>query len=394
MEYFYFEQEPSLCRASFAITHLGQLQSSENSLWLDANSFYQQPTYQEAALGELIAKRELRAVNRAHPRWRELCQQQKPQPPFTVNLLACGDVGSTLLIGLKLLARNTIRKIGIYDINPALCQRWEFELNQICAPSAELTSPVVSIITKDQLFDCDIFVFCATAGVPALNDKSDVRLAQYQNNAAIIKEYALLAREKHFQGLFAVVSDPVDLLCQTVLLESNKDPNGNFDGLGLFPEQIEGYGLGVMHARARYYAAKDPTLVSYLDEGRAYGPHGQGLIIANSVANYNDEKSKRLTELALTANIKAREYGFKPYVAPALSSGALSLLATLRGEWHYSSTYLGGIFMGARNRRCSAGLEIEALPLPQQLKQRIEETTEILKSLNNSIIGLSSDTGR
>ena len=153
MEYFYFEQEPSLCRASFAITHLGQLQSSENSLWLDANSFYQQPTYQEAALGELIAKRELRAVNRAHPRWRELCQQQKPQPPFTVNLLACGDVGSTLLIGLKLLAQNTIRKIGIYDINPALCQRWEFELNQICAPSAELTSPVVSIITKDQLFD-------------------------------------------------------------------------------------------------------------------------------------------------------------------------------------------------------------------------------------------------
>ena len=57
MEYFYFEQEPSLCRASFAITHLGQLQSSENSLWLDANSFYQQPTYQEAALGELIAKK-------------------------------------------------------------------------------------------------------------------------------------------------------------------------------------------------------------------------------------------------------------------------------------------------------------------------------------------------
>ena len=50
-----------------------------------------------------------------------------------------------------------------------------------------------------------------------------------------------------------------------------------------------------------------------IDEGRAYGPYGQGLIIANSVANYNDEKSKRLTELALTANIKAREYGFKPY---------------------------------------------------------------------------------
>ena len=30
----------------------------------------------------------------------------------------------------------------------------------------------------------------------------------------------------------------------------------------------------------------------------------------------------------------ARALGYKPYVAPALSSGALSLLACLRGEWH------------------------------------------------------------
>ena len=112
--------------------------------------------------------------------------------------------------------------------------------------------PQVQIISKEQLFACDVFIFCATAGVPELADKSDVRLAQYQRNAAIIKEYALLARKQKFTGLFAVVSDPVDLLCQTALWESNKNSQGDFDGLGLFPEQIEGYGLGVMHARAKY----------------------------------------------------------------------------------------------------------------------------------------------
>lgn len=389
MKYLYFEQDPARCRASFAVTHLGQLNGGENSNWLDLNYLEQQSqiaAHIDRKLQPAINNRELRAINQAHPRWQELAQPQTGKPPYIVNLLACGDVGSTLLIGLKLLAGDTVSQIGIYDINPSLCQRWQFELNQISGPQGVVNMPQVQIISKEQLFACDVFIFCATAGVPELTDKSDVRLAQYQRNAAIIKEYALLARRQKFTGLFAVVSDPVDLLCQTALWESNKNSQGDFDGLGLFPEQIEGYGLGVMHARAKYYANQDPLLASYLNEGRAYGPHGNGLIIANSIANYDDAVSRQLTELAATANIKAREFGFKPYVAPALSSGALAILATLRGQWHYSSTYLGGVFMGARNRRCLAGLELETLPLPELLKQRIQATTETLISLNESIV--------
>lgn len=389
MKYFYFEQDPARCRASFAVTHLGQLNIGENSNWLDLNYLEQQgqrANHIDRKLQPAINNRELRAINQAHPRWQELAQPQTGKPPYAINLLACGDVGSTLLIGLKLLAGDTVSQIGIYDINPSLCKRWQFELNQISGPQGGVNMPQVQIITKEQLFACDVFIFCATAGVPELKDKSDVRLAQYQRNAAIIKEYALLARKQKFTGLFAVVSDPVDLLCQTALWESNRNSQGKFDGLGLFPEQIEGYGLGVMHARAKYYASQYPSLASYLNEGRAYGPHGNGLIIANSIANYDDVVSRQLTELAATANIKARELGFKPYVAPALSSGALAILATLRGQWHYSSTYLGGVFMGARNRRCLAGLELETLPLPELLKQRIQATTETLISLNESMV--------
>ena len=57
-----------------------------------------------------------------------------------------------------------------------------------------------------------------------------------------------------------------------------------------------------------------------------------------------------------------REIGFKPYVAPALSSGALSLLLTLRGEWHCGSVFLDGVYMGVKNRYTPAGVETELLP--------------------------------
>ena len=75
-----------------------------------------------------------------------------------------------------------------------------------------------------------------------------------------------------------------------------------------------------------------------------------------------------------------REIGFKPYVAPALSSGALSILLTLRGEWHCGSVFLDGIFMGVKNRCTPAGVETELLPrIPDQLFGHIQEAAEELK---------------
>lgn len=54
-----------------------------------------------------------------------------------------------------------------------------------------------------------------------------------------------------------VVSDPVDPLAKTAWLESNKDENGILDLKELRPEQVQGFGLGVMNARAAYYAKRD-----------------------------------------------------------------------------------------------------------------------------------------
>lgn len=94
--------------------------------------------------------------------------------------------------------------------------------------------------------------------------------------------------------------------------------NGILDLKGLRPEQVQGFGLGVMNARAAYYAKRDGRFSQFLTEGRSFGPHGQDLVIADSIENYNDELSKELTQLTVTANLHMRAIGFKPFIAPGI----------------------------------------------------------------------------
>lgn len=291
-----------------------------------------------------------------------------------VNLLALGDVGSTLLIGLRLLGGDVIESIGICDINDAAAQRFEMEINQIEEPVEYGKMPHVDIISLEQLFDCDVMIFCASKSVPSVGENvKDVRMAQLEANTALVGSFAQKAVETGFKGLFAVVSDPVDPLCKAALLA------------GLDSDQIQGYGLGVMNGRALYYARKDKRFGHFPEEGRAYGPHGQDLVIADSISNYNDALSRELTQLAVESNMKTRELGFKPYIAPALSSGALSILATIRGDWNYSSSYFGkenhGAFLGARNRRIKEGIQVENPILPDDLFKRIARAYSNLTEL-------------
>ena len=275
-----------------------------------------------------------------------------------------------------------IESIGICDISDQVTARWEFEENQIAYPWAYDALPEVDIVEPEDLFKCDMFIFVASKGIPPVGSGvKDVRMYQFEANSAIVAGYARQARRENFKGLFAVVSDPVDPLAKTAYLESNKNEAGEFDGLGLRPEQVQGYGLGVMNARAAYYAKRDERFTQFLTEGRAFGPHGQDLVVADSIEHYNDELSKELTELVVTANLKMRALGFKPFVAPAFSSGAISLILTLRGEWHCGSVFLGGIYMGVKNRYTPWGLETEILPLPEKLYERIVLAQDNLKAI-------------
>ena len=169
---------------------------------------------------------------------------------------------------------------------------------------------------------------------------------------------------------------PVDQLCRAVFLESNRDASGAFDAAGLLPEQVRGFGLGVMAARAAYHAKKDGIDFS---GGRVYGPHGADLIVANHPQNYDEALSARLTQETVTANLRVRELGFKPYIAPALSSAAVSLLRLVRGEVCCSAIPMGGAYFGCRSRTTSAGILTQREALHPALFRKIEEVQQRLE---------------
>ena len=375
-----FHRPPLSGRDTFPVTDPAQLTEREGVASLCAAPG---PEGLPRELTNAIRAGRVRAVNLAHPRFEELTAPLPRPEKVRVNLLALGDVGSTLLMGLRLMGGDVISSIGICDLREGVAQRWEFELNQIQLPGSYDVLPPVEIVSPEQLFDGDVFLFCASRFVPDTAVKTgDVRMAQYRLNRELAALYAQKARQARYRGLFCVVSDPVDPLCRAVLTESNRAPSGEMDYQGLFSNQVRGFGLGVMNARAAYYARKDPRFASFLTEGRSFGPHGEDLVIANSIRNYDDALSRQLTEQAVRANLQMRELGFKPYVAPALSSGALSLLLCLRGQWHCSSTYLDGVFMGARNRVLPTGTELERLPLPRQLQDRLQTTMDRLRAID------------
>lgn len=292
------------------------------------------------------------------------------------HILGLGDVGSVLSIGLKLLGAETIHSIGIFDLNKHQRRRYEMEINQI------IVNPqiIVDEIEESQLFDCDIFVFCASRYVPKVGEQvGDVRMIQFKDNSEIIELYAKQARNVNFKGLFFVVSDPVDLLCKSVYEASNRNSSGEWDGCGISAERIRGFGLGVMHGRSLYYARK--LGLAYEENGRVFGPHGKDLICVDDIYSYNNDDSLLLTEKVVAANLEVRNEGFKPYIAPALSSGAASIVAALSGNWHFSATSIGGTFFGAYNRQAPSGIEYEENKLDELLISRIKHSYNRLEDL-------------
>ena len=372
--FFLNKLDPKVSRRGFAIIDSSQLfQKSEDlNILKKNNTYYNLPPW----VDEKISRKKIKSINVNFPSWKdELISKPKN---WRVNVFALGDVGSTLLIGLRLLGRNI--NIGIYDRTPEKIKRWEYELNQIRIPFNEDILPPVKALQESELFDCDMFVFCASKSIaPVGKENVDIRMIQFKDNRNIIAHYGKLARDADFKGIFAVVSDPVDLLCKALYLDSNLDKNGKLDYNGLAPNQIIGYGLGVMNARACFYSERLDGFSHYIKEGSVFGPHGKGLIVADSIKNYNDEKSLLLTKKTLNANLEIRGFGYKPFVAPSLSSGALSILATISGDYFYGSSLMGEVYMGSKMKLGDSGIEVPKYNFNLKLEKRLIETYNELR---------------
>lgn len=368
---FLVRRDPLKSRGCFAVGNTAQIMEPENACAL-------LPNEAPAALPGVetfVRENGATVLNTAFARTFDHLARPQKKSGLTATLVGLGDVGGTLLIALKLLGRE-LSRIAIYDPNEALCRRYEVELNQVLPPDGA-PLPEIAICSQERLFDCDLFLFTASRGVPPVgSDVQDVRMAQFVRNREMLAGYARRAREAAFGGLFCQISDPVDQLCRAVFLESNRDASGAFDAAGLLPEQVRGFGLGVMAARAAYHAKKDGIDFS---GGRVYGPHGADLIVANHPQNYDEALSARLTQETVTANLRVRELGFKPYIAPALSSAAVSLLRLVRGEVCCSAIPIGGAYFGCRSRTTSAGILTQREALHPALFRKIEEVQQRLE---------------
>ena len=200
--------DPMLGRGSFRVTHPGQLLAGHGLEVLDASrlpSFDDGPTSAivpgaciplevDETVQQAISDSRLTAVNISRPGWEDLLKWSPRPGRKRVNILAIGDVGSTLLTGLKLLGGDVISSIGICDLSDQITDRWEFEMGQINLPWDYNAFPEVEVIPPDRLFDCDMFVFVASKGIPPVGSQvKDVRMAQFEANAGIVKHYAKIS---------------------------------------------------------------------------------------------------------------------------------------------------------------------------------------------------------
>lgn len=368
---FLVNRDPNTSRGLFAIRSLAELDEPEGM-----NLLLPPPEdTADDALTHFVRAFGASVANTAFLRWFSVLQtvRTRGETKPRVHLVGLGNVGGTTAIGLKLLGTD-LALIGVYDYDPNQCLRYEAELNQVLPARDDETLPPIQILRREELFDCDALLFTAARAVPEVGAESggDVRMMQYAANRDLLRQYANTARESGFSGLFCQISDPVDQLSRAVFLMSNQNERGEYDWNGLLPEQVRGFGLGVMHARAVYSAEKDGMDAKNL---RIYGPHGNGLIIANAPNDgYDAAQSRVLTHQAETANLAVRSYGFKPYLAPGLSSAAVSVLRALRGEWHDAAVPLGGAYFGCRARLTKQGSLQRRELLHEELAARIAES--------------------
>jgi hypothetical protein len=368
---FLVARDPLKSRGLFAIHSLAELDEPEG-----IGLLLPPPVLpEETVLSRFVATYGASVANTVFSRWFAVLSafRARVNERQRVNLVGLGNVGGTTATGLKLLGTDLL-EIGIFDYDHDKCLRYEAELNQVLSARDDEELPPIRILQEESLFDCDALLFTAACAVPEVGAESggDVRMMQYEANRDLLRDYALQARERSFTGLFCQISDPVDQLCRAVFLMSNQNECNEYDWNGLLPEQVRGFGLGVMHARAIYCAEREGIGTQQL---RVFGPHGNGLVIANAPnEGYSGALSVALTHKAETANLAVRSYGFKPYIAPGLSSAAVSVLRALRGEWHDAAVPLGGAYFGCRAKLDVCGPEQRREVLHAELVQRISES--------------------
>lgn len=380
--YYLIKEDINKIKRSYIPNSPFMMNLKEEGIYLLNKNLFDKDIDLDNSLKKKLNDEKIKVINTNHKNFMDSINMDIKKEKYEITILGLGDVGGTLLSGLMLLAPSLFSKIKLYDLNLNNCKRWYYEASQIYDAFDDLEYPQIEIIKEDEIFNSDVVIFCISAYIPKVGEKvDDVRMAQFKKNSSIINNFGKMARNNNYKNLFCVVSDPIEPLCKSLYLSSNTNSKDEFDYNGIPSENIIGFGLGVMNARANFYSKNYKESLNFYKEGRAFGSHGKELVIANSITNYNNDISINLTQDAIKANLVVRDVGFKPFIAPALSSGAISIINTLKGKWNYSAIYFKDSFYGCKNKRIKNTNKIESLNLDDDLYQRIKISYENISKI-------------
>lgn len=193
-----------------------------------------------------------------------------------VMIVGTGNVGASIAYAI-VNQRTSVKELILTDLNQADA---EGEAMDLC--DALAVSPSWLKIRAGDYNDvkgCDICILTAGA-----NQKpSETRTDLLQKNIHIIREITQSIMAKRFNGIFIIVTNPVDVLSWVVWQTS-----------GLPPEQIIGSGTVLDSARLRFHLAKALQVHPKSIHAYQIGEHGDSEFTLWSSANVGGQQITQL----------------------------------------------------------------------------------------------------
>ncbi len=193
-----------------------------------------------------------------------------------IMIVGTGNVGAS--IGFSLVSQRTsVNELVLTDINMEDAEGEAMDLRDTLAVSPKYINIHTGTYESDAK-DCDIIVI--TAGVP--QKPGETRLELLKNNAKIFKDMITQIMDTGFDGIFLVISNPMDILTYLTYLYS-----------GLPSDRVIGSGTVLDTARLRYRLAKKLHVSPQSIDAYQIGEHGDSEFALWSMADLGGQEIRR-----------------------------------------------------------------------------------------------------
>lgn len=186
-----------------------------------------------------------------------------------IMIVGTGNVGASIAYCLA-SGRHAVNEIVLTDINMDDAEGEAIDLRDTLAVNQNFIN-IHSGTYEEDAGNCDIIII--TAGIPQAKG-GETRMELLQKNASIMKGIVEPIMEAGFNGIFVVVSNPMDVMTYLVWKYS-----------GLPTEQVFGSGTVLDSARLRYYVSEKTGVSPKSVHAYQIGEHGDTEFALWSLSN-------------------------------------------------------------------------------------------------------------